>query len=131
MTKAASDAEESPNVKDMSEIEVRGFLETQEANVKSMVERVRAKTQALREFTEQKIQIKRLVKRNRKIEKSIRKSLGKNMDVDFENHRCNIPFILVKLMQPKNQEDFNLVEHDGFSKINLKSSSPIECMGDA
>lgn len=78
---------------------------------------------------DQHIQCKRLTKRNMKVEKSIRKKfLAQEMDVDFEDQRCQIPFILVKMSQIPDSEG---VEHDGHSQIKLHSSSPIECIGDA
>ena len=78
---------------------------------------------------EKQIQIKRLVKRNRKIEKSIRNRFAcYEMDVDFDEQKCAIPFILARLGTHPELEN---VEHDGKSRIQLHSSEPIECLGDA
>lgn len=64
-----------------------------------------------------------------KVEKSIRKKfLAQEMDVNFDDQRCQIPFILVKMSQMPDSEG---VEHDGHSQIKLHSSTPIECIGDA
>ena len=83
----------------------------------------------LQELAEKQIQIKRLMKRNKKIEKSIRKRFATlDMDVDFDNQKCAIPFILAKVGE---HPDYDTVEHDGQSKIQLHSLTPIECLGDA
>ena len=50
------------------------------------------------------------------------------MDCNFENQRCQIPFVLVKMTEIPGCDS---VEHDGMSHINLHSSTPIECIGDA
>jgi hypothetical protein len=50
------------------------------------------------------------------------------MEVNFENQRCQIPFVLVKMTEIPG---VNSVEHDGMSHIKLHSSSPIDCIGDA
>ena len=70
-----------------------------------------------------------MMKRNKKIERTIRKRFNaQDMDVSFENQRCCIPFILVKMTELEGQ---NSVEHDGRRHIQLHSSTPIECIGDA
>ena len=91
--------------------------------------RIKDKVGQLTEMVEQQVRVKRLCKRNRKIERSIRKRLlPQGMDVSFENQRCQIPFILVKMAK---HPDFEPVEHDGASLIKLHSSTEIDCLGDA
>ena len=117
---------------DTSEPAVAKFLENNNklnAEVYEQNERVRQKAIHLQELLEKQIQIKRLLKRNKNIEKSIRKRFATyNMDVDFQHQKCGIPFILAKLGQHETLEN---VEHDGASKIKLHSSIPIGCLGDA
>ena len=80
-------------------------------------------------MVEKQVQLRRLVKRNRKIEQSILKRFQTfDMDVDFENQKCEIPFILAKISE---HPDYAGVEHDGTSKIYLHSSTQIQCLGDA
>ena len=57
-----------------------------ETFVSSANQRVKDKIIMLQELAEKQIQIKRLMKRNKKIEKSIRKRFATlDMDVDFDN----------------------------------------------
>ncbi len=106
--------------------------ETKEATKEySAIEnRVKAKVAAMQQVVGQIVQSKRLIKRNMRIEKEIRKQfLSQNQDVSFENQRLAVPFILLKMQEIHN--DPAPLEHDGCSKIRLKSSIPIECLGDA
>ena len=99
------------------------------AEVSETEDRVKAKMAKLQDVVEQTVQLKRLIKRNMKIEKSIKKRFwSQNMDVSFDNQRCSIPFILVKMQMIPN--DPQPVEHDGSSKIRMNSAAPIECLGD-
>ena len=83
----------------------------------------------LQDMMSQNIRIRRLIKRNRRTERSIRKRLNaQGMDATFENQKCQIPFILVKMMQHPN---YQIVEHDGRSQVKLHSGAPIKCQGDA
>lgn len=76
------------------------------------------------------VQTKRLIKRNMRIEKEIRKQFNLHgQEVSFDNQRLAVPFILLKMKEIKG--DPAPLEHDGCSKIRLKSSVPIECLGDA
>lgn len=73
-------------------------LETIMATLSNTEDRVKTKMAKLQDVVEQTVQLKRLIKRNMKIEKSIKKRFwSQNMDVSFENQRCTIPFILVKM----------------------------------
>jgi len=99
------------------------------AEMNEAEDRVKSKMAKLQDVVEQTVQLKRLIKRNMKIEKSIKKRFwSQNMDVSFENQRCTIPFILVKMQMIPGDE--MPVEHDGSSKIRMNSSQPIQCLGD-
>ena len=134
--KSKSEKSEDSSKKSITKVELNAitlkFL-TEDKKLKSEVggmnARIKEKVLQLTEMVEQQVRVKRLVKRNRKIERSIRKRFQpQGMDVSFENQRCQIPFILVKMAK---HPDFEPVEHDGNSLIKLHSSTEIDCLGDA
>ena len=57
----------------------------------------------LQQMAEEQVKIKRLMKRNKKVERSIRKKMNEQgMDVSFTNQKCSIPFLLVASEKPTN-----------------------------
>ena len=72
---------------DENDPSVRAFLNDKtklNAEVYEQKERIRQKAIYLQELLEKQIQIKRLIKRNKNVEKSIRKRFANyNMDVSF------------------------------------------------
>lgn len=71
---------------------LKKFLDDQK-NLKEEVntsnERIRSKMMKLQDMMSQNIRIRRLIKRNRRTERSIRKRLNaQGMDATFENQKC-------------------------------------------